>query len=194
MCFIPEVLDLDNAVKVAYEFYQQHPDETLIVVTADHETGGLTLGRGPYELHLEVVGNQRMSIEKLGKELHALHEKHGDKYSWDIVKAFLTENFGFWSTVKLKDDQTKRLEKAFQNIMSGKGQDTKSLYQKDDELATTVRKIQAECAMTGWQSGGHSNGYVPCFAIGAGAELFTGRIDNTEIPKRIAKAAGWQIK
>ena len=194
MCFIPEVLDLDNAVKVAYEFYQQHPDETLIVVTADHETGGLTLGRGPYELHLEVVGNQRMSIEKLGKELHALHEKHGDKYSWDIVKAFLTENFGFWSTVKLKDDQTKRLEKAFQNIMSGKGQDAKSLYQKDDELATTVRKIQAECAMTGWQSGGHSNGYVPCFAIGAGAELFTGRIDNTEIPKRIAKAAGWQIK
>ncbi|MGN1260819.1 MAG: alkaline phosphatase, partial [Alloprevotella sp.] len=39
--FIPELIDMDNAVKVAYEFYQQHPDETLIVVTADHETGGL---------------------------------------------------------------------------------------------------------------------------------------------------------
>lgn len=194
LCFIPEVIDMDNAIKVAYEFYQQHPDETLIVVTADHETGGITLGRGAYELHLEVVGHQRMTIGKLGEELHKLHEKHGDKYNWDIVKAFLTENFGFWGAVKLKDEQTKRLEKAFENIMAGKGQDSKSLYQKDDELATTVRKIQAECAMAGWQSGGHSNGYVPCFAIGAGAELFTGRIDNTEIPKRIAKAAGWQIK
>ena len=194
MCFIPEVLDMDNAIKVAYEFYQQHPDETLIVVSADHETGGLALGRGAYELHLEVVGHQRMSIGKLGQELHALHEKHGDKYNWDVVKAFLTENFGFWNSVKLKDVQTKRLEKAFENIMAGKGKDSKSLYQKDDELATTVRQIQAECAMAGWQSGGHSNGYVPCFAIGAGAEMFTGRIDNTEIPKRIAKAAGWQIK
>ena len=36
--------DLDNAVKVAYEFYKKHPKETLIVVTADHETGGMSLG------------------------------------------------------------------------------------------------------------------------------------------------------
>lgn len=42
---ITETIDMDEAVAVAYEFYKQHPDETLIVVTADHETGGLTLGR-----------------------------------------------------------------------------------------------------------------------------------------------------
>ena len=35
---------MDDAVAVAYEFYKKHPDETLIVVTADHETGGLALG------------------------------------------------------------------------------------------------------------------------------------------------------
>jgi len=35
---------MDDAVRVAYEFYRKHPDETLIVVTADHETGGLALG------------------------------------------------------------------------------------------------------------------------------------------------------
>ena len=194
MCFIPELIDMDNAVKVAYEFYQQHPDETLIVVTADHETGGLGLGRGPYELHLDVVGHQRMSIGKLGSELHKLHDKYGDKYNWDVVKTFLTENFGFWDKVKLSDAQTKRLEKAFENIMSGKGTTTQTLYQKDDELAYTVRSVQAECALVGWVSGGHSNGYVPCFAIGAGAELFHGRIDNTEISKTIAKAAGWEMK
>lgn len=194
LCFISEVIDMDNAVKVAYEFYQQHPDETLIVVTADHETGGLALGRGPYELHLDVVGSQRMSIGKLGKELHKLHDKYGDKYNWDVVKNFLSENFGFWTNVKLSDEQTKRLEKAFDNIMSGKGATTKTLYQKDDELASTVHRIQAECALVGWVSGGHSNGYVPCFAIGAGAEQFHGRIDNTEISKTIAKAAGWEVK
>ena len=34
----------DDAVRVAYDFYLAHPDETLIVVTADHETGGLAVG------------------------------------------------------------------------------------------------------------------------------------------------------
>lgn len=48
-----------------------------------------------------------------------------------------------------------------------------------------------DIALVGWTSGGHSGGYVPVFAIGAGAELFQGRIDNTEIPVKIAEAAGY---
>ena len=40
---------------------------------------------------------------------------------------------------------------------------------------------------------GHSNGYVPVFAIGVGSEAFAGKIDNTQIPYRIAKAAGWKV-
>lgn len=44
MSTVHEVLDLDEAVKVAYRFYQEHPEETLIVVTADHETGGMAVG------------------------------------------------------------------------------------------------------------------------------------------------------
>ena len=46
MSTVENVLDFDAAIKVAYEFYKQHPKETLIIVTADHETGGLTLGAG----------------------------------------------------------------------------------------------------------------------------------------------------
>lgn len=191
-CFIHELIDMDNAVRVAYEFYQQHPDETLIVVTADHETGGLVLARNRYELYLDIIGNQRVSIDRLGKDLKAMHEKYGEKYCWNNVKTYLTENFGFWNRVKLTDKQTQRLEKAFNNIMTGKGESVETLYQKDDELAVTVRDIQAECALIGWQVTGHSNGYVPCFAIGAGAEMFHGRIDNTEICKRMAKAANWK--
>ena len=41
---IMEVLDFSEAVALAVAFYQKHPRHTLIVVTADHETGGLSLG------------------------------------------------------------------------------------------------------------------------------------------------------
>lgn len=51
-----EILDFDQAIAVAYEFYKKHPQETLIVVTADHETGGVTLGREKgYAYDLSVV-------------------------------------------------------------------------------------------------------------------------------------------
>ena len=41
---VKETLEFDKAIEVAYQFYLAHPDETLIVVTADHETGGIALG------------------------------------------------------------------------------------------------------------------------------------------------------
>ena len=50
-----EVIDFDNAIKVAYEFYSQHPDETLIVVTADHETGGFVLCKRQSQHQMLVV-------------------------------------------------------------------------------------------------------------------------------------------
>lgn len=192
MAFMHELIDMDNAVKVAYEFYLQHPDETLIVVTADHETGGLVLSGNTYDLHLDVIGNQKITIERLGKELHKLHDQYGDNLEWDTVKKLIAENFGFWDKVTLTDEQTARLRQAFDHIKSGNGESEQTLYQKDDELAATVKKIQAECALVGWQVTSHSNGYVPCFAIGAGADLIHGRIDNTAICKLIAKAAGWK--
>ena len=46
MPMIEKVINFDNAIAVAYEFYKAHPEETLIVVTADHETGGVALGQG----------------------------------------------------------------------------------------------------------------------------------------------------
>ncbi|MBQ8865593.1 MAG: alkaline phosphatase [Bacteroidaceae bacterium] len=184
--FVSEVIDLDNAVKVAYEFYQQHPDETLIVVTADHETGGLVLGRGPYELNLKTISHQRMSMVKLERELKAMKDTNGDKFTWEEAKKFLTENFGFWESVKVSSDQTARLERSWNEFKEGKS--------GADRLCNTVKHIISECALIGWQSGGHSNGYVPAFAIGAGAEQFHGRFDNTEICKKIANAAGWETK
>lgn len=50
-----EILDFDQAIAVANAFYEKHPDETLIVVTADHETGGIALGRKGYKYDLTVI-------------------------------------------------------------------------------------------------------------------------------------------
>ncbi len=63
---IHELIDFANAIDVAAAFYDQHPEETLIVVTADHETGGLSLGHGPtkYETYFNLLQYQKMSEEK----------------------------------------------------------------------------------------------------------------------------------
>ena len=152
------------------------------------------MSRNLYELHLDVIGCQKITIDRLGKELHKMHDEQGDKMQWETVKSFIAENFGFWNKIKLSDEQTARLKNAFEKIMNGTGENLLTLYQMDDELAVTVRNIQAECALVGWQVTSHSNGYVPCFAIGAGADLIHGRIDNTEISRLIAKAAGWKVE
>ena len=39
-----------------------------------------------------------------------MHDQKGDKWTWDDVKALLTEKFGFWDKLALTDEQTQRLE------------------------------------------------------------------------------------
>lgn len=187
-----EVADMDEAVKVAYEFYSQHPDETLIVVTADHETGGFVLGTGAYKLNLQVLKNQKVSESGFTRILNELRKKYNNNVSWEKVQQALKENFGFWDKVKLNEKQEERLLAKYNDTFKGKeAKLEKSEYAQDEPLAAEAKRIIDEIALVGWTSGGHSAGYVPVFAIGAGADLFQGRIDNTEIPIKIAKAAGY---
>lgn len=187
-----EVADMDEAVKVAYEFYSQHPDETLIVVTADHETGGFVLGTGAYKLNLQVLKNQKVSESGFTRILNELRKKYNNNVSWEKVQQALKENFGFWDKVRLNEKQEERLLAKYNDTFKGKeAKLEKSEYAQDEPLAAEAKRIIDEIALVGWTSGGHSAGYVPVFAIGAGADLFQGRIDNTEIPIKIAKAAGY---
>ena len=186
-----EVLDMDEAVQVAYEFYEQHPDETLIVITADHETGGIVLGTGEYELHTDLLKYQRQSAEAFSRMLAMQHQKEGKGFTWDFVRGQLEENFGFWKHIDLNEKETAELEQAYKDFCEGVAKDNKTLYASENIIAATARKIMARKAMVGWVSDGHSNGYVPVFAIGTGAENFDGRIDNTDIPKKIAQIAGY---
>ena len=65
---------MDEAIKVAYEFYKKHPKETLIVVTADHETGGIALGTGKYALNLKVLQHQKNSADILSARISELRK------------------------------------------------------------------------------------------------------------------------
>lgn len=188
-----EVIDMDNAVKVAYEFYKKHPKETLIVVTADHETGGLGLGTGKYELHLKSLLNQKQSQDLLSKAITDLRKEKSGRASWEQVKALLADKMGFWKELSLTWEQEKMLRDEYEtSFVKNKVVFEESLYAKTEPLAAAARKVMSQIAMVGWTSTGHTAGYVPVFAIGAGSDLFTGKMDNTEIPKRIAKAAGYK--
>ena len=188
-----EVIDLDNAVRVAYEFYKKHPKETLIVVTADHETGGMGLGIGKYELHLKSLLNQKQSQDLLSKAITDLRKDKAGKASWNEIKDLLTEKMGFWKELPLTWEQEKMLRDEYeQSFVKNKVVFEESLYARTEPLAAAARKVMSQIAMVGWTSSSHTAGSVPVFAIGAGADLFTGKMDNTEIPKRIAKAAGYK--
>ena len=101
---INEMLDLDKAVRVAYEFYEQHPDETIIVISADHETGGLVMGCGPYELHTDLLKYQTRSIDetkwllnqlykKATKKLNMVRAKKNQIYTYDNKKSGMVKQY-----------------------------------------------------------------------------------------------------
>ena len=187
-----EVIDMDNAIKLAYEFYKKHPDETLIVITADHETGGIVLGKGPYKLNLAALDNQKASAAVLSDKIKDLRKAKDNKVSWEDIQALLKENMGFWNTITLTPEQEKQLKDEYQHSFSGKAVEmNKSEYFKNEPMAALAKQILNDIALVGWTSGGHSDGYVPVFAVGAGSDLFKGRIDNTQIPMAIKKAAGF---
>ena len=71
-----EVIDFQKSIQKAIDFYKQHPDETLIVVTADHETGNFALGTGKYELNLKALQHQMVSKGQLSKKISALRTPH----------------------------------------------------------------------------------------------------------------------
>ena len=188
-----EVIDLDNAVRVAYEFYKKHPKETLIVVSADHETGGLGMGTGTYTLNLKALDYQKQSVDLLSRAMTDLRKAKGNKVTWEEMKALLTERMGFWKDLELTWEQERLLRDEFENsFVKNKVVFEESLYSKTEPLAAAAKKVMSQIAHLGWTSGSHTAEYVPVYAIGAGSQLFMGKMDNTDIPKRIAKAGRYK--
>ena len=190
---INEVLDMDKAVKVAYEFYQQHPDETIIVISADHETGGIVMGKGPYELHTDLLKYQRKSIDELKWMLNQQYKKNPKAFTKASVEKVLKAEMGLWDHIKPTDQQAERLTSRWNDIEKAIAENGK-VGDRINELCETAKRIISEAALISWASGGHSNGYVPVYAIGPGTEVFQGRIDNIEIAPNMAKIAGYEAE
>lgn len=189
---IQEVKDFDNSIKIAYDFFHRHPTETLIVVTADHETGGLALGNSDYTTRFRELASQQCSQAALSSIiLKEINEKK-KKFSVSDMKRILRENLGFYDTFKLSASQEKALEEAYRKTMSGKGGKVKNEYYDDELIASTAIGIVNRNSKVGWTTGAHSSAAVPVFSIGIGSELLRGVMQNNEISQRIAKIADYR--
>ena len=184
---IGEVWDMDEAMRIAYDFYLAHPDETLIVVTADHETGGLALGNSDYTLHLDLLQNQKCSAWVLS-DLFTQLFKDNKKPSWESVKALYRENLGFWDTVEITAEEEAKLLELYKKACKGKAKDTKNMYKSVNALGAAGISLLNRKAHVGWTTRAHSAHAVPIFAIGANAHLFTGWHDNTDLVPLLRQA------
>ena len=91
---ITDVVALDNAVAKAIDFYNKHPDETLILVTGDHETGGLTIGYAgtDYDTFLTNFSNQKISFAKFDSDYVSKYKEN--KTDFNTIMTDITELFG----------------------------------------------------------------------------------------------------
>lgn len=191
---VREVLAFDQAVMAATMFYRMHPEETLIVVTADHETGGLALGNRSNEPNVGILSGQRLSVDKLGELLEGLKEKNKDDHDEDF--ATLMQLLGFNLGLGLKDKGTELTEeesKFLKDLMIGSIYgigEGKSAYSDSNPLVRAALDILADKAGIHWGSSDHTFIAVPVYAIGPGCEEFGGYMENTDIPKKLMKVMG----
>lgn len=163
---VGEVENFSESIALALEFYKRYPQQTLIVITADHETGGLALGVGAreYDTNFEFLANQKMSLEVLTAAVSKAK-------TWPEAKLILTQNLGLWSKIPVSTREELEILAKFEK--------------KREHAAQAAIQLLNQKAGAGWTTMSHTAGYVPVFAIGQGAERFAGRQDNVEIPRKI---------
>ncbi|MDD4141642.1 MAG: alkaline phosphatase [Bacteroidales bacterium] len=187
-----EIIAFDEAISKAFEFYKKHPKETLIVVTGDHECGGLALGYAGthYETSFDILANQKLSFMELN-DLVAEWRK-GGVISFDEAMKIVKAYFGLGDEakgLKLNGSEIKRLQIAFaQSMKKGEEMTNEEKYLNYggyEPFTVTVTHILNNKAGIDWTSYSHTAVPVPVFSIGAGSDVFNGYYDNTDIPKKI---------
>lgn len=162
---VQETLDFDAAFKTAIEFAKKDGN-TSVVVTADHETGGLSLSRDNiYELNMDLWDKQKHSSESLAKTLE-------EAQTPEDIRKIVQENT--WIT-DLSDEEV-------QQIMAGDG----SSYKREGAYNAVISKR----LLVGWSGHGHSAVDVGVWAYGPIADKVKGQVDNTQIAKAGAVVVG----
>lgn len=184
---IKEVLNFQDVIRVAYDFYLAHPEETLIVITADHDTGGMAIGHPDHYgyVDLALVDTQRISKDRLADYCRDI-VKDGKTISWDEMRDLLQSKLGFWTAAPLTEEQTNRLRAAFdRTFLARESNDEKGLYNTFSEFVIEAFRIYNYWVGTDFISHNHTANPVPVFAIGNGSEKFTHVVNNTDIPRII---------
>ncbi len=202
---IRDILALDTAVQEALEFARKHPEQTLIVVTADHETGGLSLGWAGtgYSSNFEILENQKISFQKFSDEvIPQFQKKCGDKCTFESFQPIISKYFGFKFSGDAEDDplvladyEIKQLKKAYKKSFTAKFSWSKDygdvlLYGGYPPLAIALTRCMNNKAGLAWTSFKHTGIPVATSAMGVGAESFNGFYDNTEAAKKIMAVMG----
>lgn len=192
---VHEVLALNDAVKVAYEFYKERPDETLIIITADHETGSMYSGIN-YAMHPELLKYQKISVQEFKRKMTTL-KNSGKNVSFNSLLDIIQADFGLGNKeigLSLDDEEITLLKIAYEKQFKGNTKvDPDADYLSTDDIksiAETAAYILNTKAGIGWGTSDHSGMPVPVRAIGAGEEEFSEYFDNTDLPKKIQKVMG----
>ncbi len=146
-----ETLDFDRAIREALKFYKQHPDETVIIVTADHETGGLSYGYNAthYDTYFYRLAAQHRSKHFLAQYL----QKQG------------AETYAFNSLIQ------KYVKAGFELPVTPSTRPAAFVHRYIDSLQHS--------AGISWTTHSHTGTMIPTYAIGPGTEAYHGVIDNT---------------
>lgn len=191
---INDVIAFDAAIQEAVSFAEKHQKDTLIVVTGDHETGGMTLGFAgtKYSTSFDKVSLQKMSYvafnEKVLKPYKEATAKDTAKID-DLVPA-IKDAFGIDYTA-LTPFQKEQIDLAFQRTMGNQversvHEDQYLLYGGYEPLTVKITQILNQTAGLSWTSYSHTGVPVATFARGVNQNLFAGYYDNTDIFRKLA--------
>ncbi|MGE4275723.1 MAG: alkaline phosphatase [Lawsonibacter sp.] len=198
---IHDTVALADAVQVAVDFAKAHPDETLILVTGDHETGGLTIGFAGtnYDTYLSQLNAQKISYAKYDSDYVASYQEN--KASFETVLADIQQLFG----LKVKGEEGDKLvlteyelgllktayEKSIQEQSTGMAEQEEYVaYGTYEPLTVTITHILNNKSGVSFTSYSHTGLPVAVFADGVNAQDFKGYFDNTELYKKLATMLG----
>ena len=207
---VHDVLAIADAVQVAVDFAAQHPDETLILVTGDHETGGLTIGFAgtDYDTYLDNLNNQKISYAKYDADYVESYLANNTSFEeamqdvQDLFGLILPENAGdaAENTLVLTDYEVEALKEAYQLTFDGYSLDAEgNQVQTQDEyvsygtytpFSVTVTHLLNNKSGINFASYAHTGLPAAVFAQGSGAELFAGSYDNTDIHDKLCQLLG----
>ena len=186
-----------DAVQVAIDFAEEHPDETLILVTGDHETGGLTIGFAgtDYDTYLNLLESQKISFAKYDSDYVAAYKEN--KTSFEDVLADIETLFGLKTEGEEGDKlvltpyELSQLKTAYEKSINetATGMDEQQeyvMYGTYEPLTVTITHILNNKSGVSFTSYSHTGLPVAVLAHGLNAEQFNGYYDNTEIFHKLA--------